>query len=159
MGLNKNHGIIIAVLFVFFMFYKPSVCFLMLGSLALFYVIKNVAFLNKIKKSGVEIVGKIVSYESDDEGYKTPVIEYETSEGKNLMGKPYIRSSSDLDKFQSYSQNINKNIRIIYSPESPEKFIIKNSSPGCVLILGSIIGLVFIILTTGSLLGYFDIFN
>lgn len=159
MGLNKNQGIIITVLFVFFMFYKPSVCFLMVGSLVLYYVIKSVSFLDEINKNGIEIVGKIVSYESDNEGYKTPVIEFETVDGKNLIGKPYIHASSDLDKFQSYSENINKNIRIIYSPESPEKFIIKNSSPGCVLIFGAIVGLVFIILAAGSLLGHFDIFN
>ncbi|TDW52535.1 uncharacterized protein DUF3592 [Flavobacterium sp. 270] len=159
MELNKNHGIIIFIPFVFFMFYKPAVCFLILGTVALYFLLSSILFLNKIKKSGIESVGKIVSYESDNEGYKTPIIEFETADGQNLAGKPFLHTSTDLDKFQSYKERIDKNIKIIYDSENPEKFILKHNSVGCGMVLMGIVGLVFIFLSIGSLLGYFDIFN
>lgn len=159
MGLNKNHAIIIFILFVFFIFYKPAVCFLIFGLLTLYYMIFSVLFLNKINKNGIESTGEIISYESDDEGYKIPVIQFETADGKNLIGKPYLFTSTDLDKFQSYKERIGKNIKITYDSENPEKFILKDTSIGCGLILMSIVGLVFTILSVSSLLGYLDIFN
>ncbi|MDR7211938.1 hypothetical protein [Flavobacterium piscis] len=71
MPLDKKYSIIFIILFVFFMFYKPAVCFLMLGATSLFYAIYCILSLNKMDKYGIENLGKIVSYESDNEGYKT----------------------------------------------------------------------------------------
>jgi hypothetical protein len=149
---------IFAILFIFFMFYNPVICPLMLGVLLLFYAINSVLFLNKLSKNGIESFGKILSYESDRKGYKTPIIEFQIAEGKYFAGKPYVHSSSDLDKFQSYSENINKRVKVIYNPESPEKFILKDGSNGCGIIILIIVGLVLSAISIGNLIGYNDIF-
>jgi hypothetical protein len=158
MNLNKELGIILFIPFVFFMFYKPVICFLMLGTLLLFFAIQSLLFLIKINKNGIENHGKIVSYESDEEGYKTPIIEFQISQGKTFTGKPYFHTSSDLDKFKSYNKNINKTIKIIYNPDHPEKFILKDNSSNFAVILLIIAGLIFSGISIGNLLGYNDIF-
>lgn len=158
MDFLKNYGIILFFPFVFFIFYKPAISFLMLGTLLLFLAIQSIIFFIQIRKNGIENVGKIISYESDDEGYKTPIIEFQISEEKSFRGKPSFHASTDLDKFQSYNRNINKTIKIIYNPENPEKFITKNNSNGCGLIMLIFVGTIFTVLSIGSLLGYIDVF-
>lgn len=130
----------------------------MLGTFSLFYAIYSISSLIQINKNGIENLGKIVSYESDDEGYKTPVIEFQISEGENFIGKPFLHTSSDLDKFQSYQKNINKTIKIIYDPSDPEKFILKGNSNYFGSIIMIIVGCVFSGIAIGNLLGYNDIF-
>jgi hypothetical protein len=156
--LNKKYGVIFIILFVFFMFYKPVICFLLLGTLALFYAIYSISSLMDLNKNGIEHHGKIVSYESDDEGYKTPIIEFQISEGKIFTGKPFLHTSSDLDKFQSYQNNINKTIKIIYNPDYPEKFVLKGNSNYFGMALLIIVGLAFCGISIGNLLGYNNIF-
>ncbi|MEO8236939.1 MAG: DUF3592 domain-containing protein [Flavobacterium sp.] len=161
MNLKKEYSIIIIILFVFFMFYKSIVCALIVGALALYYGIDNLTFLNYINKNGIESLGKILSYESDEEGYKTPIIEFQTLEGNFIKEKPYCYVSSDLSKFRTYKNDINKNITVLYSSERPEKFIIKTEKDfnyGS-LIFVIAIGLIFIILTCGNLLGYINMDN
>ena len=127
MVLDKKYSIFFFVLFVFFMFFKPAICSLMLGTVTLFYAISSILSLNKMNKYGIENSEKIISYESDNEGYKTPIIEYQVDEVRSFKGKPFLHTSSDLDKFQSYHRNINKTIKIIYDPDYPEKFILKDN--------------------------------
>ncbi|MFH7010966.1 DUF3592 domain-containing protein [Flavobacterium sp. FlaQc-52] len=158
MNLNKEQSLIFVILFIFFMFYKPAICFLMIGILLLFYAYSSISFLNQIKKNGIESFGKILSYESDNDGYKTPFIEFLTTEGKNITGKPFLHTSSDLDKFQSYQENINKTITIRYNPEDPEKFVIENNFNGLGSLLLIIIGLLFTGISVASLLGFIDAF-
>lgn len=134
------------------------ISFLMLGTLILFYAIYSLSFLIHINKNGIENYGKIVSYESDGKRYKTPVIEFQTTEGKNFIGKPSLHTSSDLDKFQSYQNNINKTIKIIYIKKNPEKFILKDNSNYFGLILLIIVGLLFSGISIGNLLGYNNLF-
>lgn len=158
MQLNKEFGVVFAIAFIFFMLYKPVICFLMMGTLALYYAIYSFSFLIRINKNGIEKHAKIVSYESDKEGYKTPIIEFEISEGINFTGKPFLHTSSDLDKFQSYQRNLNKTIKIIYNPNDPEKFILKDNFNYFGLIILIVVGLVFSWISVGNLLGYNDIF-
>lgn len=89
MNFIKRYSIIIIILFVFCMFFKPMVCFFIVGSLVFSYGIESLLFLNYITKSGIESIGKIKSYESDDEGYKTPIIEFTTLEEQRISAKPY----------------------------------------------------------------------
>lgn len=158
MDFSKKYGIIYVVFFVFFMFYKPVICFLILGITALAYTANNILQLNNIRRNGIEINGKIVSYESDTEGYKTPIIEFQTIEEKIITGKPSFHTSLDLDKVRSFRGNINKTVKIIYNSESPEKFILKDNSNGFGLIMLVIVGLVFTYISVGNLLGLNTIF-
>ena len=161
MNLKKEYSIIIIILFVFFMFYKPIVCALIMGALVLYHGIESLMFLNYINKNGIESLGKILSYESDEESYKTPIIEFQTLEGKFIKEKPYYYASSDLSKFRTYKNDINKNITVLYSSERPEKFVIKtekNFNYGS-LIFVIAIGLIFIILACVNLFGYINMDN
>ena len=125
MELIKKHGLIIFLFFVFFIFYKPIFCFIIGGILIFNYGCSILIFLSYIKKHGIETIGKILSYESDEEGYKTPIIEFKTLEGISLTKKPYYYASTDLSRFRTYKNNVNQNVTIIYSLKNPEKFVIK----------------------------------
>ncbi|GAA4125158.1 DUF3592 domain-containing protein [Flavobacterium chungbukense] len=126
----------------------------------LIYSIAGYIFLDNIHKNGIEGIGKIVSYKSDQEGYKTPTIEYQTIDGKNFRGEPFIHGSSDLDKLGAFQQNINIKIAILYSAKSPENFVIKErKSNSAILILFIFIGLALIIYSVIGLLDANDFYQ
>lgn len=161
MNFIKKYSIIIIILFVFFMFFKPVVCFLILGVLIFHYGIESFLFLNYITKSGIESIGKIQSYESDNEGYKTPIIEFQTLEEQLITAKPYYYASSDLSKFRTYKSNINKNITVLYSAGNPEKFVIKTEKEFNygTLAFAMIIGFLFMVIAIANLSGYINMDN
>lgn len=138
----------------FLMFYEIFYFLLLLGVLFLLISILALNFLNDIDKTGIEIFGRIVAYDSDEEGHKTPIIEFQTSDGKFFKGIPLIHSSSDVDKFRSYEENINKKIKILYSADCPENFIIKGKTYTFFLNLVAIVGLALIICSIVKLIGY-----
>ncbi|KFF06123.1 DUF3592 domain-containing protein [Flavobacterium reichenbachii] len=160
MEFDKKSGIIILILFIFFGFYKPVVCFLIVGSLILYHGIHYLEFLNSITKNGIESLGKIVSHESD-EGYKIPIIEFKTLEEKLITGKPYYYASTDASFFRSYKNDINKNIKILYSSKNPERFVVKaeKSFNYGTLIFSVIIGAAFTSMAIAQLLGYVNVIH
>ncbi|MCK8143334.1 DUF3592 domain-containing protein [Flavobacterium sp. I-SCBP12n] len=141
------------------MFYKPIFCFLLLGIIALFLAISSLSFFDYINKNGIKTKGKIISYEKDEDGHKTPIIEFKTLEGKLLTKKPYYYSSTDLSIIKTYQNNINKNVEIIYSPKKPEMFIIekeKKFNYGSVILM-IIVSLIFLGIAIGKILGIINI--
>lgn len=155
---HNPYEIIFVVLFVFFIFYKTIVCALLLGSFMIFKVINHFLFLKYIRKNGIRHSGEIVSYENDEEGYKTPIITFEVA-GQLIKRTPQGHFSSDIDKFRSFKENIGKSVSILYDPKNPEKFIIfnKKDSGYFVLILVFLAGFIFIIIGLGGLLGHINI--
>lgn len=155
----KKYGLIIVVLFVFFMFYKPIFCSLILGTLVFYYGINSLIFLNYIKKNGIESLGEILLYESDEDGYKTPIIEFKTLKGELIKQKPYYYASTDFSIFRTYKNDINKKITVLYSEENPKKFVIKTEKDFNIgsVILMIIIGLFFLGLSIGNLLEFINI--
>lgn len=73
-ALNKIYEIIFISLFAFFMFYKPIICYLMMGMLLLSYGIYSISSLLQIDKNEIENEDEIISYEEDEEGYKMLVL-------------------------------------------------------------------------------------
>ena len=148
---KKEYAIPIFILFVFFMFYKPVICFLILGSLATFIGIQSWIFIVDIQKNGIESIGKILFYESDEDGYKTPTIEFKTKNGNQIKKKPYYYASTDLSKFRTYKNKINESVSVLYDKNNPEKFVVGNerSFNYFSLILIILVGIVF--LTVGIL--------
>ena len=148
---KKEYAITIFILFVFFMFYKPVICFLILGSLATFIGIQSWVFIVDIKKNGIESIGKILFYESDEDGYKTPRIEFKTKNGNHIKKKPYYYASTDLSEFRTYKNKINDSVSILYDKKNPEKFVLGNERNFNYfsLILIILVGIVF--LTVGIL--------
>ena len=77
----KKYWIPIVIVFVFFMFYKPVIYFLILESLVLLIGFYSWRFIMIIKKTGIEGSGEILSYESDNDGHKTLIVEFTTKTG------------------------------------------------------------------------------
>ena len=155
----KKYGIIIFIVFAFFMFYKLIICFLIIGLIVLIYGIHYYTFLNNIDHNGIESIGEILRYESDDENYKTPIVKFDAKNGINIEAKPYYYSSTDLSKFRTYKNKINKKITVIYEPKKPERFIIKGERNFnyISLLFISLGGLIFMIVAIANLLGYIEI--
>jgi hypothetical protein len=156
---NKKYGIPIVVLFVFFMFYKPVVCFIILGSLVSIISIYFWNFLSNIQKNGIKNVGKILFYESDSEGHKTPTVEFTTNNGIQIRKKPYYYASTDLSKIRNYKNNIDKKIDILYDPQNPEKFVIgkERNFNRFSLIFGILVGIIFLTVGICSVLGIINV--
>jgi len=154
----KKLDIIFFISFAFFMFYKPIICILLIGSMIIFHSINYAIFLSRINRFGKETIGKILSYETEYKGYKTPIIEFEV-ETKKIKEKPFFYASTDLSKIRSYSNNIDKLVPILYIPSNPKEFIMKSEKKfnyGSLIFI-SIIGLIFIIISLAQLLNLITI--
>ena len=156
---KKKHGIIIVIAFFFSMFYKPAVCFIILGSLITIMSIYYWIFLSDIQKNGIESVGKILFYESDSEGHKTPTVEFITKNGIQVRKQPYYYASTDLSKIKTYTKNIDKPIKILYDPKNPEKFVIEKERNfnTFILVLSLLVGLGLLTFGMCSILGIINI--
>jgi len=125
----------------------------------MFFAINSLTFFEHINKNGIKTNGKILSYEKDEDGHKTPIIEVKTLEGKLITKKPHYYASTDLSIVKNYQNNINKNVEILYSPKKPEMFIIKTEKKfnyGSVILI-IIISLIFSGISIGKILGIINI--
>jgi hypothetical protein len=156
MELIKKYWIVIVGTFGVCMFIKPALCFLILGTLISYLGLASVIFLKKITKSGIEWTGNIIEFQSDSDGYKTPLIEFKTMEGEIIREKPFIYASTDLSKIRSYSNYIDQSVPILYDQDDPKKFVLKNeeSFNYVVFILFILVGIFFVGISIGWLLGY-----
>lgn len=159
MEIIQKYSLLYAGLFVFFMFYNPIYCFLILGFVIFYYGISCFIFLNYISKHGIETVGKILSYEADSDGYKTPIIEFKAMDGTLYSKKPIIYASTDLSIFKTYSKDLNKIVPILYSEKNPEKFVMKTEKGFNygTLTLMLLISIIFLIISIGQIFGFFKI--
>jgi hypothetical protein len=151
----KKYWYFIVALFIFCMFYKPIFCFLLLGMILIFFSVNSLTFFDFINKNGIKTNGKILSYEKDEDGHKTPIVEFKTLDGKLIVKKPHYYASTDFSIVKSYQNNINKIVEIVYSPKKPEMFIIeteKKFNYGSVIFM-IVIGLIFLCFTIGKIMG------
>lgn len=156
MELIKKYRIAIVVTFGLCMFIKPALCFLILGILISYIGFAAVLFLKKISKTGIDWTGNIVAYESDSDGHKTPLIEFTIITGDIIKAKPIIYASTDLSKLRSYTNLSHQPVPILYDPDNPQKFVLKNEKGFnyVVFIIFIVAGLFFVGLSFSWLLGY-----
>ena len=156
MELIKKYWKAIVVTFGVCMFIKPALCFLILGTIISYAGFTAVTFLKKIKRSGINWTGKIIEYQSDSDGHKTPLIEFTTMTGDIIRESPIIYASTDLSKIRTYSKSIDTAVPILYDPDDPKKFVLKNEEGFnyVVFIIFILGGLFFIGLSISWLLGY-----
>lgn len=143
------------------MIYKPVFCFLILGVIFLIYGVCIIIFFNHLKKHGIESNGRILSYQQDEDNHKIPIIEFETIQGNSVTKKPFYYASTHLSIFISYKKNINKVVKVLYSPKNPENFVIKseeNFSYGSIVLM-IFIGLLFSGLAIADILGAINIWK
>ncbi|KGO85041.1 DUF3592 domain-containing protein [Flavobacterium suncheonense] len=122
----EKYWIIIALVFIIFAFIKPSICFLILGLVFLIFSIESYKFNKYIYLKGVKCSAKILTYESDYEGHKTPIIEFKIASGEIISEKPYFYASTDFSKIRTYKNKINQNVNILYDPKNPKRFVIQS---------------------------------
>ena len=156
MNFIKKYWIVIAIVFVLSMFIKPALCFLILGSIISYIGIEAILFLRAIRKRGVACTGNIIEYQSDNDGHKTPLVEFTTMTGESIKAQPYVYASTDLSKIRIYKNMINQTVPILYDPGSPKKFVLAGEREFSYVIFFILIlaGLVFVGLSISSILGY-----
>lgn len=121
----------------------------------MFFSVNTLTFFDYINKNGIKTNGKILSYEKDEDGHKTPIVEFKTLEGKLIAKKPYYHASSDFSIVKTYQNKINKIVNVVYNPKKPEMFIIeteKKFNYGSVIFM-IVIGLIFLVIAIGRILG------
>jgi hypothetical protein len=123
--INK-YWIIFVLLFIILAFIKPSICFLSLGLVFLIFSIESYKFNKYIYLKGIKCSAKILTYESDYEGYKTPIVEFKIPSGEIISEKPYFYASTDLSKIRTYKNMINQPVSILYDPKNPKRFVIQS---------------------------------
>ncbi|RBW61949.1 hypothetical protein DS884_02800 [Tenacibaculum sp. E3R01] len=156
---NKKYEIPILIFFIFGMFYKPLICVLILGFLATIIGIDTWFFIINIQKKGIESVGRILYYESDEDSHKVPIIEFKTKNGHQIKEKPYYYASTDLSIIRTYKEKLNKSVSVLYDKNKPEKFVILNEKGFNYfsLIFVILVGIVFLTIGTLSLLNIIQI--
>ena len=156
MDLIKRYWIVIIVTFGLCMFIKPALCFLILGTLISYIGFAAILFLKKITRIGVDWMGNIIEYQSDSDGDKTPIIEFTTLTGDTIREKPFVYASTDLSKIRTYKNSIGQSVPILYDPNEPKKFVLKNKEGFnyIVFIVFILTGLSFVGLSIAWLLGY-----
>lgn len=152
----KKYAVWITIAFGLAALIKPELCFLILGSLALYFGISTKKFLRAIKRNGIECAGTILEFTSDSDGYKTPSIEFTTNSGEHITGQPSFYTTSDLSKLRSYENLLYQPVSVMYDPNDPKKFILTDHKDieNLVLAICILFGGVFIGVAVCSLSGY-----
>jgi hypothetical protein len=142
----KKYWIVIVIAFFLCMFISIAACLLILGSLILYFSLASLKKQAQLSKTGMTAIGKIRSYISDSDGDRTPIIEFITADGTRINKQPFIYTSTDADKFQSYKTLIDTDVKVLYNPLKPEEFVIANEKPwnDLILVLFAIASLIVI---------------
>ena len=151
---KKKYTRPLLITFIFFLYYKPVVCFIIVGALILIVTFYYWNFLSGIRRNGIRGVGKIM-YESSSRGPKAPTIEFTSKNGIKVCKKPYYYLPADLSKISTYKQNIGKEVDIFYDRQNPEKFVLEKEGSFNILglLLIVLVGLTFLIVGICSVLG------
>lgn len=129
---------------------------LIVGSLVFYLGIMAIGFLKRIQEKGVEGIGRILSYQVGNKGYKTPIIEFTPLSGETVTAKPFLYASTDLSKIRSYSNLIDTEVVVQYDPDDPKKFVLagERSFNYIIFTVLILVGLFFIVLSICNFLGY-----
>ncbi len=138
------------------LFIKAILCMLMLGLLIVLIGIEISLSLKKIQVNGIKSVGKIVGYNTDSDGDKTPIVEFLTINGELINASPLVYTSVNLIEVFTLNRMINKSVSILYDSEEPKRFIFMNENGNnyFTIFIIILVGLAFAILSVCNLLGY-----
>ncbi len=111
--------------------------------------LKQIYFIDDIYKNGIKRRGKIIAFETDVDGHKLPIIEYQTREGEICSGIPLFYTTTDLSIFAPTTKLLDTKVIIQYDLFNPNKFVLYNDDEesyiGIFIIIT--IGLVFVIVS------------
>ena len=152
----KKYWIFIVVVFAISMLVKPALCFLIIGFIGSYSAIDSIRFQKRLGSNGIECTGRILSFEVDSDGDKTPVIEFTPIGGAVITEKPFVYATTDLNKISSYDSLIGNEVLITYDPDDPKRFILSEEKGFNSLIIAVLLlaGLGSIAFGIASLTGY-----
>ncbi len=152
----KKNWKLIAVVFIVCLFIKPALSPLILGAFFSYLGFVSSSFFKKIHQTGISCTGKIIDFNPERDGDNGPLVEFTTITGIIIKAKPFVYSSTDLNKIITYINENNKNIPIIYDPEDPKKFVLQTEEGfnNAVFKIFIIVGLLLIGISICWLLGY-----
>jgi hypothetical protein len=152
----KKYSILFIILFAASAFIEPALCFLLLGAFIAYWGFSTISYQKRLSNTGIDVEGKIVGYKSDRDGDKTPVIEFLSLQGDIIKGTPFVYLSTYLNKTEARNNPIDLPVPVLYDPADPEKFILRNEKGfnTVIFVMFIVVGLAFIGVGLGSLLGY-----
>lgn len=105
---------------------------------------------------GLECKGKIVDYETDNDGDKAPIVEFIDLAGGKIKKLPFVFGTASISGIKLNKNRTNKPVSILYDPDDSSKFLIKDDigSTYFIIVIFGIVGLTFFILGLLQLLGY-----
>jgi hypothetical protein len=146
----------IIIVFIISFFIKSALSILLASLLGLYILAETIFILKNIRNEGIECYGKIVKYNTDSDGDKTPVVEFTTKKGETIKEEPLTYSSINIVEIFSRSKEINKPVLIKYNPEDPKYFILVNENNYFAMFIGLLVILTFVVVSTLGLLGYIN---
>ena len=155
----KKYMLAIFIAFCISMFIEPAFCMLILGFVVLYSSGESIVFLEKMKRVGIETLGTVASYEKDDEGNITAIVEFTAAGGELIKDEPYIISLADLEDLTPYNEIAGSGVSVLYHPDDPKRFVIKGKKDWEYLtsIFAIIVGLVFVVVGISSLFGLIEL--
>ena len=157
----KKYMLVIFVAFGISMFIEPAFCMLILGFIVLYSSLEAIVFLEKIKRVGIKTRGIITSYEKDNEGTITLIVEFTPAGGEVIKEEPFITSLSDVEHINPYTEIAGTEVSVLYHPEDPKRFMLTGKKDWEYLtsIFAILIGLGFLTAGISSLLGFIELGN
>jgi len=154
-ALKKTWAIAILVAFVFFMFYEPVVCGIILGLIFIVIGVRGWKFIYRMNNNGIKRWGTVVSFETDNESGNIPIIEYDTLENESITAQPHFYAYASVTKIRNPKKHIGKRTIILYDPDNVKRFVLKADLGfyTFIAVIGTFVGLGFTIMATLSLLG------
>jgi hypothetical protein len=145
----KKYQAAIFIVFFLFAIIEPAFFLFIFGSTFFFLGIYSIFFMKQIQKNGIECTGRILSYQSDSDGHKTPLVEFTPIGGGTIRKEPSIYLSTDLSKIKSYKNIIDREVAILYDPNRPSRFILLTEGAfnylACAIV--TMAGLIFILIS------------
>src|SRR5690348_4771038 len=108
----KKHPVIFCLAFMGTAIIYTPLCMLAFGSWFFYLGASGLVALRRIRSTGVECAGKVVSFESDNDGGKYPVVEFIPLGGTTVTAKPTIVSSWPVNLFGSFDDDINTSVTV-----------------------------------------------
>jgi hypothetical protein len=154
MKLIEKNWVVLLVTVILLALIKFPLVFILMGIVALVYLVEGVILLRRLQKTGIRSTGKIMSYEISG-GQKTPLVEFAVPGREAVVGKPFLYASTDLGNIISH-KNSDKEVPVLYDPGDPAKFILvsRTGFNYGILVLGGLIGAGMLTVGICMLLGY-----
>jgi hypothetical protein len=154
----KKYMLAIFVAFGISMFIEPAFCMLILGFIVLYSSAETIVFLEKMKRVGIQTLGTVTSYEKDDEGDITAIVEFTAAGGEVIKDEPYIISLADVEDFTPYNEIAGSEVSVLYHPDDPKRFVIKGKKDWEYItsIFGIFVSLAFLTVGIGILMGFIE---